>query len=148
MRWLRPLLYVTLAIQSPLLAAADGPSTRVSHVWIREAPPGINVLAGYFTLDNLTGKALTLSGVSSADFGMVEIHQSLQQNGAESMQQLDGLSIPAHGSVEFRPGGYHLMLMQPRKNLFSGDTVSLILSFSDGSQLAILAPVRHDAPLH
>lgn len=148
MRWLRPLLYIAVTIQAPALVAADGPSTRVSHVWIREAPPGINVLAGYFTLDNLTDKALILNEVSSADFGKVEIHQSVQTNGVESMQQLDSLSVPAHGSVEFRPGGYHLMLMQPRKNFFSGDTVSLILSFSDGSQLAILAPVRHDAPAH
>jgi copper(I)-binding protein len=148
MRWLRPLLYIVLTIPAPALVAADGPSTRVSHVWIREAPPGINVLAGYFTLENLTGKTLTLDEVTSPDFGKVEIHQSVQKDGTESMQQLDSLEIPAHGNVEFRPGGYHLMLMQPHKNLFSGDTVSLILSFSDGSQLAILAPVRHDAPLH
>lgn len=146
MRWLRPLLYLALA--TLVAAAADGPSTRVGHVWIREAPPGINVLAGYFTLDNLTDKALTLNEVSSADFGQVEIHQSLQANGVESMRQLDSLSVPAHGSVKFIPGGYHLMLMKPRKNFFNGDTVSLILSFSDGSQLAILAPVRHDAPPH
>ena len=148
MYWLRTLLWIALSVQAPLLLADEGPSTRVNHVWIREAPPGVNVLAGYFTLENLTAKALILNEVSSPDFGKVEIHQSVQLNGVESMQQLDSLAIPAHGSVEFHPDGYHLMLMQPRKKFFSGDSVSLILGFSDGSQLAILAPVRRDAPLH
>jgi copper(I)-binding protein len=128
------------------LAHADGPAENVSHVWIREAPPGVTVLAGYFTLDNLTGKTLDLTGASSPDFAMVEIHKSVQKDGVESMQPVDKISLPPHQGVVFQPGGYHLMLMQPHKRLSSGDTITLILNFSDGSTLTILAPLRRDAP--
>jgi len=127
-------------------ACADGPSVRASHVWIRVSPPGVGVDAGYLTLENLTGKPLDLQKVTSTDFESVEIHQSIEKDGVESMQELSKLALPVKGGVDFKPGGYHLMLMSPRKNLFPGDTVTLMLSFSDGSELAILAPVRRDAP--
>lgn len=144
-------LFLLLALAAAWLPAAlmaDGPSTRVSHVWIREAPPGVEVLGGYFTLENLTAKPLTLTAVNSPDFGSVMMHQTVQKGGQEDMQEVAKIDIAAHGSVEFKPGGYHLMLMQPKKNLGAGDTVTLMLTFSDGSELAILAPVRRDPPQH
>jgi len=144
-------LFLSLALAAawlPTALMADGPSTRVSHVWIREAPPGVDVLGGYFVLENLTKKPLSLTSVSSPDFGSVMMHQTVQQGSEESMQEVPKIDLPPHGSIEFKPGGYHLMLMQPKKNLGAGDTVTLMLAFSDGSELAILAPVRRDPPQH
>ena len=144
-------LFLLLALCAAFLPAAlmaDGPSTHVSHVWIREAPPGVDVLGGYFILENLTAKPLSLTGVSSPDFGSVMMHETVQQGGQESMREVAEVDLPAHGSVEFKPGGYHLMLMQPKKNLSAGDTVTLMLTFSDKSELAILAPVRRDPPAY
>jgi copper(I)-binding protein len=129
-----------------LSAPADGPAQRVSHVWIREAPPGVTVLAGYFTLENLTDQALTLTGASSPDFDSVELHKSFQKGGVESMEPVDKIGLAPHQSVVFEPGSYHLMLMQPHKQLHTGDTLTLFLDFSDGSRLTILAPLRRDPP--
>lgn len=142
---MRRLLFLTALL---LVSAAwgDGPSVRVSHVWIREAPTGVQVMAGYFTLENLTGKPLNLVSVSSPDFDSAMLHQSVVKGGVESMLPVDTLPIPAGGSVELKPGSYHVMLMQPKKNLFTGDMVTLYLKFSDQSELAILAPVRRDPP--
>jgi hypothetical protein len=91
---------------------------------------------------------LTLTAVESRDFGSVEMHRSFVKDGVEQMEPVPSITIPAHGSVEFKPGGYHLMMMQPKKNMFPGDMAEVTLTFSDGSQLAILAPVRHDPPAH
>jgi len=144
-------LFLLLTLCATILPAAlmaDGPSTRVSHVWIREAPPGTDVMAGYFVLENLTSQPLSLTAVSSPQFDSVMMHESVVQGTEESMRAVAKIDLPAHGSVELKPGGYHLMLMQPKRNLYSGDTVTLMLVFSDGSELAILAPVRRDPPLH
>jgi periplasmic copper chaperone A len=143
----RLLLLLMVAVVLPLANAA-GPSVRASLVWIRQAPPGIAVLAGYFALQNLTDQPLTLTAVESRDFGSVEMHRSFIKDSVEHMEPVPSIAIPAHGSVEFKPGGYHLMMMQPKKNLFAGDMAEVTLTFSDGSQLAILAPVRHDPPAH
>jgi copper(I)-binding protein len=146
LRRLLPLLLLCTFL--PLPSVADGPTVRASLVWIRQPPPSTNVLAGYFTLANLTDKPLTLTSVESPDFGSVEMHRSFVKDGVEEMEPVPSIVIPAHGSFEFKPDAYHLMMMQPKRNLFAGDMVSLTLSFSDGSQLAILAPVRHDPPQH
>jgi copper(I)-binding protein len=143
---IRLLFLAAITALLPLVSIASGPSVRASHVWIRQAPPGIAVLAGYFTLQNLTDQALTLTSVESRDFGSVEMHRSFVKDGVEQMEPVPSIAIPAHGSVEFKPGGFHLMMMQPKKNMFPGDMAEVTLNFSDGSQLAILAPVRHDPP--
>jgi copper(I)-binding protein len=145
---LRRLSLACLMLVLPLAAWSDGPSVRASHVWIRQAPPGVTVLAGYLTLENLTDKPLTLTGLSSPEFGAVELHKSTVKDNVESMEPVARLDLAAHASIEFKSGGYHVMLMQPKKNLFAGDTVTLDLTFSDGSELAIMAPVRRDAPAH
>jgi periplasmic copper chaperone A len=144
----RLLLLLMVAMLLPLANATGGPSVRASLVWIRQPPPGVAVLAGYFTLQNLTDQPLTLTAVESRDFGSVEMHRSFVKDGVEQMEPVPSIAIPAHGSVEFKPGSYHLMMMQPKKNMFPGDMAEVTLTFSDGSQLAILAPVRHDPPAH
>lgn len=128
------------------VAHADGPSVSASHVWIRQAPPGVEVMAGYLTLTNHTEQALTLSSISSPNFGSVAVHRSVQEHGMDSMRPVESLPLPPHGSVMFASGGYHLMLMKPVKPLFDGDLVTLTLRFSDHSSLTIMAPVRRDAP--
>ena len=141
-------LLLALSLSLPLATWGDGPAVTASHVWIRQAPPGINVLAGYLTLQNLTDKPLDLKSVTSTEFDAVEMHRSFVKDNQEEMEQVPSVTIPPHGSVEFKPGSYHLMLMQPKKNLFAGDIVTLDLNFSDGSELTIMAPVRRDPPTH
>lgn len=132
----------------PIAAWSAGPSVNASHVWIRQAPPGISVLAGYFLLHDLTDKPLELESVTSPDFASVQMHRSFVKDGQEQMEPVPSVTLPAHGSVEFKPGDYHLMLMQPKRNLFAGDVVTLTLEFSDGSELTLMAPVRRDPPQH
>ena len=142
------LIAALLLVSLPLVALSAGPSVLASKVWIRQAPPGVSVMAGYFTLQDLTDKPLDLKSVTSPDFASVEMHRSFVQDNQEHMEPVPSITLPAKGSVEFKPGSYHLMLMQPKKNLFAGDTVTLTLAFSDGSELTLLAPVRRDPPQH
>lgn len=125
-----------------LLAAgsvfADGPSVNASHVWIREAPPGTEVMAGYLTLTNQTDRALVLDRASSQDFGAVTL-----QNGTRTVK---ALTLAAHASVKLAPDGDYLVLTRPVKTLYAGDFVTLSLTFSDGSSLTILAPIRRSPP--
>lgn len=139
-----------LAFLLTLLPAAhsDGPPVVASKVWIRAAAPGVSVLGGYLTLANSTDKAVQLTAVESPDFASVEMHRSFVKDGMDGMEPVASVDVPAHGSAEFKPGGYHLMLMQPKKTLQAGDMVSLSLTFSDGWKLKLLAPVRRDPPQH
>jgi len=86
---------------------------------------------GFFTVHNQSSKQIELVGASSTACGMLMLHQSKEVNGIEKMLPVTSVAIPAHGSVSFHPGGYHLMCMNPH-DMKIGATVPVTLKFSDG----------------
>lgn len=78
--------------------------------------------AGYFTLTNHTAHTIVITEVRSPQFGSVQMHESVVEDGIARMVELGDLTLAANSSVEFLPGGKHLMLMQAADEL---DNVSL-----------------------
>ena len=104
--------------------------------YIPAAPPGAKVLAGYMTLHNRSTQPISLTVASSEAFQRVELHRSMRQGGTVRMVQLGRIEIPAQGALEFKPGGYHLMLIGPRHPLNPGTAVPIILRFDNGATLS------------
>jgi len=104
----------------------------IEHAWIRSAPPGAMMLAGYATLRNAGDTALTIAAAGSEDFGSVSLHQTIAENGVERMRPLGDIEIAAGASVEFSPGGKHFMLMKPQRELNAGMRVRIHISTKDG----------------
>lgn len=44
-----------------------------------------------------------------------------------AMRKVETITVPSHGSFDFKPGGYHVMFMGLTSTLKGGDTVTLIL---------------------
>ncbi len=112
--------------------AAD--HVQASHAWIRVLPGDLPAGA-YVTLENRADQPVALSGASSNIYARVMLHHSAVQGGMSRMTMVDSLTVPAHGKVVLAPAGYHLMLMQAATPVRPGDTVRLMLKFSDGSTL-------------
>lgn len=112
--------------------------------WVREAPPNVKVLAAYLQLHNHGDGTRTLVGVESPAFKRVEMHRTEERDGVARMVPATRVMIAAHGMVAFAPGGLHIMLIEPVAALKAGDTVPLVLHFSDGSTLSVKAEVRRD----
>jgi copper(I)-binding protein len=123
----------------PSWAACDG--LQASEAWVREAPPGTTMMAGYVTLKNAGAKLQTLRKITSADFGMVEMHKTVTENGVSKMFGLDKLAVPAHGETRFEPGGMHLMLMEPKRALKAGDKIEMKI-FCGKRALKVEFPVK------
>jgi copper(I)-binding protein len=127
------------------MAASAAPSApanvRVEHAWIRWLPANLPA-AGYATIVNDGDGVQRLTGVSSADYGSVMLHRSRLAQGDSTMEMVDHLDIPAHGSVKLAPGGYHLMLMHAKHPVKPGDKVPIDLHFADGSTLQVDFSVR------
>ena len=51
------------------------------------------------------------------------------ENNVMKMRAIDGLSLPAGKMVELKPGGYHVMLMDLKGQVKTGDAVQLTLVF-------------------
>lgn len=146
MRYRTCALLLGTLLLAPLASHATGPSVSAGNVWIREAPPGAEVMAGYLVLTNHTDQPLALAAVTSPDFGAVVVAANAPHAGTTGAQTVARFVIPAHQNITLAPGKSYLLLSKPVKPLFDGDLVTLTLNFSDGSALTILAPVRHEAP--
>ena len=115
---------------------------RIDDVWVRAAPPGAMMLAGYMTLHNDGDQSVRLLSVDSDAFGMVAAHRTRIENGVSRMRPAGEVAIAAHRSLRFEPGGLHLMLMQERRELKISDKVDFRLHFAGGSVLDVVAVVR------
>ncbi|RDV26645.1 copper chaperone PCu(A)C [Alteromonas aestuariivivens] len=94
--------------------------------------------AVYLTLVNRGGQEQTLISVStSLDVASdAQIHTTEMDNDMMKMRQVrDGVLIPAGGTLDFSPGGYHIMLIGLKKALEPGHTVPLTLTFVSGQQI-------------
>lgn len=127
----------------PLLSMAHGDGgIEIKDAWVREAPPNARVLAAYMDIENHTSTQKSLTSATSAAFGNVEIHQTIEKDGVASMEKVEKIDIPAQGKVTLGPGGLHMMLIDPKQVLKAGDKVNLTLMFTDGSKSIIDASVK------
>jgi copper(I)-binding protein len=109
------------------------------HPWSRPTAGPTKLGAAYLILKNEGQEADTLQSVSSPDVAKVEIHEHTQDGqGVMRMRPVEGgLKIPAGGTVEFKPGGYHLMLIGLKHNLEEGQRIPLKLHFAQAGDLDI-----------
>jgi len=98
--------------------------------------------AGYFTLENKGETDRELVGASSPGCGSVMLHKSEEVNGVSTMGHVDSVPVPAHNSITFAPGGYHLMCMSPTASLKPGSSVPVTLTFKNGGTVTGDFPVR------
>jgi copper(I)-binding protein len=101
-----------------------------------------------------TGAFMQLTAASDARLvaaaspvaGVVEIHEMRMEGDVMRMRAITALDLPAGKTVELRPGGYHVMLMDLKRPLQDGETVPITLTVEakDGtrSTLQLEAPVR------
>ena len=104
------------------------------------------MLAGYARVRNGCARPFSISGVAAQDFAMSMVHETVTQDGMSRMRHASSLAIPAHGVLEFAPGGRHLMLMHPRRAFKAGDRVRVELKLADGSRLGAEFTVGNAAP--
>ena len=106
--------------------------------------PGMSAAtsAVYLTIQNSGSQADRLVSATSQVAQSVEIHQSLVQNNVASMLKLDTLALPAKSTIQFQPGGYHLMLIGVNRALNPGDKISLSLQFEKSAPIQVEVAVR------
>jgi copper(I)-binding protein len=125
-----------LAVLLPVAAQAG--NVTVSKPWMRFLLPSIPA-AGYMVLQNNGDAPAVLTGASSPACSSLMLHQSQDDSGMAMMMMVQNIPIPAHGSVTFAPGGYHLMCMDPKMKV--GDKVPVTLTLQDGTSIAAVMPV-------
>ncbi|AJC23521.1 copper chaperone PCu(A)C [Pandoraea pulmonicola] len=126
----------------PRTRAESANSMKVSDCWVQVAP-GAAVAAGYFSLTNIGNTTVSLVGATSPAFGMAMLHRSRYEGGIAKMMNVGRVPVPAHATLTFSPGGYHVMLEEPRGTPGKRANILLALTFSNGEQLTTQCVVKH-----
>jgi len=108
------------------VAAVAQAQTTVKDAWVRGTVPQQKATGAFAQITSAKGGRLV--AVSSPVAGVAEIHEMAMEGSVMKMRAVaGGLELPAGKTVELKPGGYHVMLMDLKQPLKAGDTVPLTL---------------------
>jgi copper(I)-binding protein len=116
----------------------------VDDPWVRATVPGQSVAAAY--LEITAKSAAALVGADSPLARKAELHTMMLDGGVMKMRPVAAVELPANQRVSLKPGGYHIMLLDIRRELKAGERVPLRLVVRDAkgvkSTLKVEAEVR------
>ena len=145
---LRHLSITSTLVLCSLSALAQTAAVKVEGAWARATVQGQMGTGAFMSLTAKQGT--TLVGVSSPVAGVAEVHEMKMEGDIMKMRAVPTLDLPAGKKVDFKPGGYHVMLMDLKAPLALGSTVPVTLTFKDAkgvqSKLALKLPVSTVAP--
>jgi len=115
---------------------------QISDAWARPGSVDGNS-AVYFLISNGYTEPDTIVSVKSEIAQISEVHETYERGeGMMGMRYIEELAIPPQSTVRFRPGSYHIMLMQLEQTISEGDTVEVTLNFKDHQPVDFTAPVQ------
>jgi periplasmic copper chaperone A len=131
---------------TPAQAHSDKAHVDVADLWIRPTVAGQMGTGGFMKIT--AREDLQLTGISTPLTKAAEVHEMRASKADASvmeMRAVKSIALPKDQTVELKPGGYHLMLMDLKQVLANGGTVPLTLHFKDAkgkaSKLDVTAAV-------
>ncbi|WP_339720883.1 copper chaperone PCu(A)C [uncultured Paraglaciecola sp.] len=113
----------------------------VTNATVRLLPPGVPNTAAYFSIENRSDTKQILIAASADFAAKAEIHNHIMVNDMMSMQQQSEVIIQPGESVQFSPGGLHIMLFGLKQPLHQDQSVTITLLTKAGESIIITANV-------
>jgi len=136
------ILAVAALASAPALAQVE-----VRSAWVRGTVGAQKTSGAYMEITSVQGGSLI--GAESASAGTVEVHEMRMDGNVMRMRPVPRLDLPAGKTVQLRPGGYHIMLIDLKQPLKRGESVPLKLKIENRdksvSTVEVKAEVRNPA---
>lgn len=127
-----------------IACASASAQVTVKDPWVRATVAQQKATGAFMQITS--PKAARLVEVRSSAAGVTEIHEMTMNNNVMRMRAVGTLDLPAGKTVELKPGGYHVMLMDLKEPVSEGQKVpvSLVFEHADGKRetVDVQAPVR------
>lgn len=124
-------------------AAASVPAwaqVEVKSAWVRGTVPAQKTTGAYMEISS--ARDASLVGAESTAAGEVEVHEMSMDKNVMRMRAVPRLDLPAGKTVELKPGGYHMMLIDLKKPLKKGDSVPLRLKIENKDKTVSTVEVK------
>ena len=139
---------LAVALTAFIVFAVQAQTVEVKDAWARTTVPGQKASGAFMKLTAREGTRLV--GASSPVAGVTEVHEMKMEGDIMRMRAIAGLDLPAGQTVELKPGGYHVMLLDLKVALRKDSSIPLTLVFKDAkgteSKLEVSVPVLSMAP--
>jgi len=125
-------------------AAAGHAQVEARAAWVRGTVQGQTTAGAYMELTS--GQRASLLGAESPAARSAELHEMKMDGDVMRMRTVPRLELPPGKTVELKPGGYHMMLVDLKRPLRKGDLVPIRLKveLSDKTvkTIQVMAEVR------
>jgi copper(I)-binding protein len=112
----------------------------ISRPWSRALPPTAHTGALFVSIDN-QGEADHLVAAHADIADTVELHTHIHEDGLMKMVEVANIEVPAAGTLELKPGSYHIMLIGLRQPLVEGERFTARLEFARSGTVELEAEV-------
>ena len=135
--FLSAVIAASLAIPAQAEDVTAG-ALKISAPWARATPKGASVGGGYMTITNSGSAPDRLVGGATDISSRFEIHAMSMDDGVMKMRAMPkGVEIRPGQTVEFKPGGYHVMFVGLKQTLERGGHVKATLQFEKAGKVDV-----------
>ncbi|WP_426342314.1 copper chaperone PCu(A)C [Pseudoduganella sp. S-14] len=134
-------------------AASAAAQVTVREPWIRATVPAAQATGAFMEL--VSKQDARLVEVRSPAAGIIEIHQMSMQGDRMMMSAVEGIDLPAGKPVALASGGYHIMMMDLKRQMKAGEMVpmTLVIQGKGKKQETVqvqvpVKPLSYAAPKH
>ncbi len=133
----RPALSVSALFLALTVSLSAQAQVSVKDAWVRATVPQQKATGAFMQLQSVQDAKLV--SAQSPVAGVVEVHEMSMDGGVMKMRAIPSLDLPAGKSVELKPGGFHVMLMDLKAQVKDGDTVpvTLVVEGKDGKRQSV-----------
>jgi copper(I)-binding protein len=136
--------YTLAALIAATFATSALAQVSVRDPWVRATVPQQRATGAFMQLS--VANDARLVEVRSSVANVVEMHQMAMDGNVMKMRAVAGIDLPAGKSVELKPGGFHVMLLELKQQLKAGDNVPITLVIEGKNKkrqtIEVTAPVR------
>ena len=112
----------------------------VKSAWVRPTVAGQMGTGAFMHLTSRDGARLL--GASSDVAGVVEIHEMAMEGNVMRMRPIRSLDLPPGSTIELKPGGHHMMLMDLKRPLATGEKIKVELRLETRDKKLVTQPVE------
>ncbi len=118
---------------SLLLGHAWATDLVVTDAKVPLLPPNVKNAAAYLSIKNNSDKKIELVKVTSSISENAEFHTVIYEDKVSKMKQLTSIMLDKGETLNFSPGGKHIMLVKLLKPLKKGQEIELTFSTKSGT---------------
>ena len=137
---MKRLAVATMMLVSLAAYAQRNADVDVKAAWARPTVAGQMGTGAFMQLTSRDGARLL--GASSEVAGVVEIHEMAMEGNVMRMRPIRMLDLPPGGTVELKPGGHHMMLMDLKRPLAVGEKIKVELRLETRDKKLVTQPIE------